>query len=135
MDERTEHVPNGTQLLELQLTVIRQAMTWMASGTRQWMQLGMAAAYGKPLPGLSLPHAKQLASASKDYALRVQEDVDSILHAMAMAPVAADRLIRTAALRHEGPAGTAVQAHTAAPAGKPAPAKRRGKRAAGEHAR
>lgn len=139
MDERAGQVPTGAELLELQFTVMRQAMTWMASGTRQWMQIGMAAAYGKPLPGLALPNATQLASANKDYALRVQEDVDSILHAFAMAPVAADRLIRSAAIGREGPARTTNDVRTRGPASpavaKPVSGKRRGTRAAAEHAR
>ncbi|HKB53869.1 MAG TPA: hypothetical protein VKD22_07710 [Ramlibacter sp.] len=134
MNERADHVPTGTELLDFQLRVMRDAMTWMASGTQQLMQLGMAAACGKAMPGLRLPNAKQLASASKDYALRVQEDVDSVLHAFAMAPVQAERLIRTAALGREGPLKTSTRAHSRAPA-KGMAGKRRATLASGEHAR
>lgn len=55
------------------------------------------ARHGRALIDLQLKLVQQATSAMAASSQRVQEDVDSILHAFAMIPVAADRAIRSAA--------------------------------------
>lgn len=75
---------------------------------------------GRALIDLQLKLLQQATSAMAASTQRVQEDVDSILHAFAMIPVAADRAIRSAAAARDG-------------AARPRP--RNPRRAAREHAR
>lgn len=157
MNQRPDHLQAGRQLLELQLAMMRRAMTLMADSAQRFVELSLgaanlgpggaalrqdrpapapAAASLQPRPG-SAPAAARPASAARiadtrDYALRMQQDVDSILHAFAMVPDAADRLIRTSALLAEKPGReTAARERPA----KPAPARRPGRRQGAEHAR
>lgn len=80
---------------------------------------------GRALIDLQLKLMQQATSAMAASTQRVQEDVDSILHAFAMIPVAADRAIRSAA--------AARDANAARP--RPERAARKPRRAAREHAR
>ena len=91
-----------------------------------------AVSYGSRFSDLRLATPSQLASANREYVERMQENVDSMLHALAMAPVAADRLIRAAAAATERPSSAAA---TPAPR-RPAPSKRGKARAPqrGDHA-
>lgn len=145
----------GRQLLELQLAMMKGAMTLMADSAQRIVALGLGAAApatrdaparrqdpAAPTPVSVAPQRQRRTPApsraadrlsGKDYALRMQEDVDSILHAFAMVPDAADRLIRTSALLTEKP-GKETAARERRPA-KPAPARRPARREAGEHAR
>lgn len=75
---------------------------------------------GRALIDLQLKLLQQATSAMAASTQRVQEDVDSILHAFAMIPVAADRAIRSAAAARDA-------------AARPRP--RNPRRAAREHAR
>ncbi len=159
MTHRPDQFEAGRQLLELQLAMMKGAMMFMAGSAQRFAQLGLVPAAPQESqrtrqtataqPHATVPPARQrrgnapaapaaapsgrLAAAGRDYALRVQEDVDSILHAFAMVPDTADRLIRASALLTEKPG------QEAAP-----PARRRAKvmsprrttrRDAGEHAR
>jgi len=172
MSEGTDYMGAGRQLLELQLAMMRGAMSFMTSGTQRLMQLGLAAAAasaGRGLPdpsgragarervepapspasaarGRHAPAAGQapidppfvtaarLASARKDYVERMQEDVDSILHAFAMAPDTADRMIRAAVQKAERPASGGKEPRAAGPA-KPTSHRRRAAARSAEHAR
>lgn len=154
MNQRPDHLQAGRQLLELQLAMMKGAMTLMADSAQRFVELSLGAAASVPrdaaarrqeragpAPTLAAPPPPRHAPppsrtadrlSGKDYALRMQEDVDSILHAFAMVPDAADRLIRTSALLAEKPDGeTAIRGRRPA---KAAPA-RRHRREAGEHAR
>jgi hypothetical protein len=82
---------------------------------------------GRALIDLQLKLIQQATSAMAVNAQRLQEDVDAILHAFAMMPVAADRAIRSAVVKQDA----------AAPP-RPRPARqtrRKPARGAGEHAR
>jgi hypothetical protein len=59
---------------------------------------------GRALIDLQLRLLQQATSAMAASTQRVQEDVDSILHAFAMLPVAADRAIRSAAATRDAAA-------------------------------
>lgn len=151
MKDRPDHLEAGRQLLELQLAMMKGAMTLMAQSAQRFVELSLgaapsageqrqgsapavsaAAAPHQPAP-LLVAKTARLSAASKDYALRMQQDVDSILHAFAMVPDTADRLIRTSALLTEKPGKeTAPGVHGPA---KPAPARRQARRDAAEHAR
>jgi hypothetical protein len=153
MNRGPDHLQAGRELLELQLAMMKGAMTLMADSAQRLvaLSLGVASTAGAaarrqgtataacasaaprrqrqtPTP----PRTPDRAS-SKDYALRMQEDADSILHAFAMVPDAADRLIRTSALLTEKP-GHEVAGRDRRPA-KAAPVRRAARRAAAEHAR
>lgn len=80
---------------------------------------------GRALMDLQLKLMQQATSAMAASTQRVQEDVDSILHAFAMIPVAADRAIRSAAAARDAAAARPRS-------GRAAPKARRGAR---EHAR
>ena len=166
MSQRPDFVDAGKQLLELQLTMMRGAMSIMTSGTQRLMELGFAAAASSaraapevsgaasrerargvptvapgsvaarsPVPAdPPFAAAARLASARKDYVLRMQEDVDSILHAFAMAPDTADRMIRAAVQKAERPASGGKEPRAAGPA-KPASHRRRAAPRTSEHAR
>jgi hypothetical protein len=88
-----------------------------------------AASYGSRFSDLRFATSTQLASANREYVERVQENVDSMLHALAMAPVAADRLIRAAAAASEQPsraaAGPASTSSTSSRRAPPKPGKAR----------
>ncbi len=156
MTQRPDHFEAGRQLLELQLAMMTGAVTLMAQSAQRIVELGLrAAAPGAgvvpgprpdpvahtPAPAMPRRHRSQSptpgkdarAPAGKDYALRMQQDVDSILHAFAMVPDAADRLIRTSALLTERP-GKEPAARVQAPA-KPMPVRRPAHRETREHAR
>lgn len=157
MNQGTDHLQAGRQLLELQLAMMRGAMTLMADGAQRIAELGLGAAAAAtrgastrredppaPAPASAAPRRKREAPApsraadrlsSKDYALRMQEDVDSILHAFAMVPDAADRLIRTSALLTEKPGDETAARQRRSPKPAPARARRPARREAGEHAR
>lgn len=154
MSQGPDHLQAGRELLELQLAMMKCAMTLMAEGTQRLAQLGFGAvsppgAAARQDPAAATPASaapqrqRQLEPAtppqradglsSKDYALRMQEDVDSVLHAFAMVPDAADRLIRSSALLTEKPGHDAAgRDHRPA---KAAPVRRAARGAAGEHAR
>jgi hypothetical protein len=84
-----------------------------------------AAAYGSRFSDLRFATSSQLASANREYVERMQENVDSMLHALAMAPVAADRFLRAAAAASERPSGTeAASASTRAASPKSGKARR-----------
>lgn len=151
MSERADFLDAGRQLLELQLAMMNGALNIMTSGTRQLMQLGLAAttpaaraAAGSPAASAArtkaaarpapAPGDPRPASAREDYVLRVQEDMESILHAFAMAPDTADRMIRAAVQQAERPAGGRREPRAAAPA-KPSLRRRRAAPGAAEHAR
>lgn len=157
MNQGTDHLQAGRQLLELQLAMMRGAMTLMADSAQRIAELGLGAAAAAtrgastrredppaPAPASAAPRRKREAPApsraadrlsSKDYALRMQEDVDSILHAFAMVPDAADRLIRTSALLTEKPGDETAARQRRSPKPAPARARRPARREAGEHAR
>jgi hypothetical protein len=82
---------------------------------------------GRALIDLQLKLLQQATTAMAASTQRLQEDVDSILHAFAMVPVAADRAIRSAAVTGDPEAGAPPAKARAAPARKP--------RRTGEHAR
>lgn len=84
---------------------------------------------GRALVELQLKLMRDATIAMAANTQRMQEDVDAILHAFAMMPVAADRIIRGAALGREREAAPA-RSLGAATARKP---RRRGP--SGEHAR
>lgn len=153
MNQRPDHLQAGRQLLELQLAMMKGAMTLMADSAQRIAELGFGAAASAtrgasarredPAAPAAVPAAPRRQHktpapsraadrlSGKDYALRMQEDVDSILHAFAMVPDAADRLIRTSALLTEKPGK-----ETAARERRPAkPARRPAQRDAAEHAR
>ena len=155
MTHRPDHLQAGRQLLELQLAMMQGAMTLMAGSAQRFVELSLGAAASstrgapalRPAPtaaasGSAAPHRQpgqlpsaktaRLAPGSKEYTLRMQEEVDSILHAFAMVPDAADRLIRTSALLTEQP-GREAESRVRRPA-KPATARRPARRQA-EHAR
>lgn len=167
MSEGPDYVGAGRQLLELQLAMMRGAMSFMTSGTQRLVQLGLAAAAASAARGLPGPASRasaregdqtrtapaarapaaaaassdppfvtaaRLASARKDYVERMQEDVDSILHAFAMAPDTADRMIRAAVQKAERPASGGKEPRAAGPA-KPASHHRRAASRSAEHAR
>lgn len=155
MNHRPDHLEAGRQLLELQLAMMKGAMTLMADSAQRFVELSLGAASSTGIPSLRPGPAAPASAAprqqrgkapappasaktvplaaSKDYALRMQEDVDSILHAFAMVPDTADRLIRTSALLTEKP-GKEQASQVRLPA-KPAPARRPARREAAEHAR
>lgn len=153
MTHRPDHFEAGRQLLELQLAMMKGAMAFMAGSTQRIVEISLgAAAPGRrqdpaaranaavvppaqrgTAPATFAPAKTVRLPASKDYALRMQQEVDSILHAFAMVPDTADRLIRTSALLTEKPGkGTEPRVR---PPGPPAPARRGARRAAAEHAR
>lgn len=154
MTDRPDPFKAGRQLLELQLAMMTGAMTLVAESAQRAVELGLAAAATaggasgrRPdpvahAPAAAVPRAPRSQSpiptkaarapTGKDYALRMQHDVDSILHAFAMVPDAADRLIRTSALLTEKP-GKEPPLRASTPA-KPVP-RRRLPRDAREHAR
>lgn len=123
MSHHPEHLQAGRELLELQLAMMKGAMTLMADSAQRFVELSLRAAStagaaarrqgpAAAAPASAAPHQPRKTPtpprtadrlSSKDYALRMQEDVDSILHAFAMVPDAADRLIRTSALLTEQP--------------------------------
>lgn len=155
MNQRPDHLQAGRQLLELQLAMMKGAMTLMADSAQRIVELSLGTVASAPRdasarrpdpaapePASAAPHRQRKTPtpprtadrlSSKEYALRMQEDVDSILHAFAMVPDAADRLIRTSALLAEKP-GKEAAARERRPA-KPAPSRRPARREAGEHAR
>lgn len=150
-----DHVQAGRELLELQLAMMKGAMTLMADSAQRLVALSLgvastagaaarrqgtataACASAAPRRQRQTPTPPPTAdrASSKDYALRMQEDVDSILHAFAMVPDAADRLIRTSALLTKKPGEETAARERRSP--KPAPARARcaARREAGEHAR
>ncbi|HWI81981.1 hypothetical protein [Ramlibacter sp.] len=117
MNERAGPAYDPGHLLQLQLSVMRGTLGMFVHGTQRFLELSLAAA---------------ASPARRQYTVQVQENVDSILHAFAMAPAMADRLIRTSALRTDGPVATATR--TPPRAAKPKQP-RRTARAAGEHPR
>lgn len=156
MNQRPDHLQVGRQLLELQLAMMKGAMTLMADSAQRIVALGFGAAPpaardaparrpdpAAPAPAAAAPQRQRKTPApsraaarlpGKDYALRMQEDVESILHAFAMVPDAADRLIRASALLTEQP-GRETGSHARGAPAKPAPARRPARREAPEHAR
>lgn len=125
-------------LLHLQLAMMSGALTLFASGAQQLLRFGLPVSHepaprtAGPLPP-ALAIAREIAAANErqaEYARRIQADLDTILHAFAMAPAAADRLIRTATLAAGGPGRSGGE-----PRRVKAPAGRARLRPAGEHAR
>lgn len=153
MNRGPDHLQAGRELLELQLAMMKGAMTLMADSAQRLVALSLgvastagaaarrqgtataACASAAPRRQRQTPTPPRTAdrASSKDYALRMQEDVDSILHAFAMVPDAADRLIRTSALLTEKPGAETAARERRSPA--PARARRAARREAGEHAR
>ena len=157
MKSRPDPLQAGRQLLELQLAMMKGAMTLMADSAQRFVELSLGAAApgtggasalrqaaAAPQPA-SASHQQRTESAatvrpakaarlaaSKDYTLRMQQDVDSILHAFAMVPDAADRLIRTSALLTEKP-GKEPAPRVRRPA-RPVPGRRPVRREAADHA-
>jgi hypothetical protein len=86
---------------------------------------------GRALIDLQLKLMRDATNAMAANAQRMQQDVDSILHAFAMMPVAANRAIRGAALAREEKLAATEPARTA-PARK---TRRTSPRPAGDHAR
>ena len=152
MNQRPDPLQVGRGLLELQLAMMKSAMALIADSAQRFVELSLGAAASgtagaaarrhgaaAAAPALAAPHRQRKTAtprtadrlSSKDYAVRMQEDVDSILHAFGMVPDAADRLIRTSALLTEKPGN-----ETAAPEPRLAkPARRPARREASEHAR
>ncbi|HEY0883818.1 MAG TPA: hypothetical protein VGE20_00965 [Ramlibacter sp.] len=157
MNQRPDHRQAGRQLLELQLAMMKGAMTLMADSAQRIAELGFRAAASAtggaaarrqgpaaPAPASSAPHRRRETPrpsraadrlSGKDYALRMQEDLDSILHAFAMVPDTADRLIRTSALLTEKPGKETAARERRLAKPLPAPARRPARGEAGEHAR
>ena len=157
MNQRPDHLQAGRQLLELQLAMMKGAMTLMADSAQRIAELGFGAAAAvtrgasprgqeraAPAPVAAAPQRQRKTPApsraadrlsGKDYALRMKEDVDSILHAFAMVPDAADRLIRTSALLTQKPGEETAARERRSPKPAPARARRPARREAGEHAR
>jgi len=141
MNRDPDHLQPGRELLELQLAMMKGAMTLMADSVQRLVALSLgvastagaaarrqgtataACASAAPRRQRQTPTPPRTAdrASSKDYALRMQEDVDSILHAFAMVPDAADRLIRTSALLTEKPGAETAARERRSP--KPAPAR------------
>jgi len=155
MNPDPDHLQAGRELLELQLAMMKGAMTLMADSAQRFvaLSLGVASTAGAAARRQGIATAACASAAprrqrqtptpprtadrvsSKDYALRMQEDVDSILHAFAMVPDAADRLIRTSALLTEKPGEQTAARERRSPKPAPARARRAARREAGEHAR
>lgn len=155
MNRGPDHLQAGRELLELQLAMMKGAMTLMADSAQRLvaLSLGVASTAGaaarrqgtataacasaapRRQRQTSTPPRTADRASSKDYALRMQEDVDSILHAFAMVPDAADRLIRTSALLTEKPGAETAARERRSPKPAPARARRAARREAGEHAR
>ena len=155
MNRGPDHLQPGRELLELQLAMMKGAMTLMADSAQRFVALSLgvvstagaaarrqgtataACASAAPRRQRQTPTPPRTAdrASSKDYALRMQEDVDSILHAFAMVPDAADRLIRTSALLTEKPGAETAARERRSPKPAPARARRAARREAGEHAR
>jgi hypothetical protein len=83
---------------------------------------------GRALIDLQLKLMREATTAMAASTQRMQEDMDSILHAFAMMPVAANRALRGAALPRE----QSIPAARTAPARK---SRRQPARQAGDHAR
>lgn len=155
MNRGPDHLQPGRELLELQLAMMKDAMALMADSAQRFVALSLgvvstagaaarrqgtataACASAAPRRQRQTPTPPRTAdrASSKDYALRMQEDVDSILHAFAMVPDAADRLIRTSALLTEKPGAETAARERRSPKPAPARARRAARREAGEHAR
>ena len=159
MNQRPDPLQAGRQLLELQLAMMKGAMTLMAGSAQRFVELSLGAAASgtggasarrqdaaAPPPASAASHQQRTEvatpvrpakaarlAAGKDYTRRMQEDVDSILHAFAMVPDAADRLIRTSALLTEKP-GKETASRVRQPAS-PVPGRRPVRREAADHAR
>jgi hypothetical protein len=131
------HIPYvaGRTFLELQLAFMKQAFSLAGQGTQRMLDISLAAkdkrrvSRGETAPDPGYATSAQLARARVDYVTRMQEDVDTILHAFAMAPVAAERAILESAQRKPPARDGAVKAHPA----RKAPRKK-ARAARGEHA-
>lgn len=90
-------------------------------------------AFGSRFADLRFATSSQLASANREYVERMQENVDSMLHALAMAPVAADRFIRATVAASERP--TSNTGAAAPPRRRSAPARKAARPRRADHAR
>lgn len=159
MKYHPDHMEAARQLLEMQLSMMKGAMALMAGSAQRIVELSLGAAastkreaLGRPqvrvtpaaapapaakpaktLTDAPLASAVRVAPTRQEYALRLQEDMDSILHAFAMVPDTADRLIRTSALLADRP-GTGTEPRARGPA-RPLSARRPARRASADHAR
>lgn len=97
--EKSSRYQPGRSFLELQLAFMNQALSLAGQGAQQMLRSLESPGHKRQrrtaseAPAAQVATREQLARAQADYVTRMQEDVDQILHAFAMVPVAAERAI------------------------------------------
>lgn len=129
--EKSSHHQPGRSFLELQLAFMNQAFSIAAQQVLRSLEAPSHTRQRRTpeTPATPLATHDQLAQARAEYVTRMQEDVDQILHAFAMVPVAAERAILQSVRRE--PAHRREAAPHVQPKGQP---KLRRRKARGEHA-